>query len=146
MSRKECAGRVCAALRMALSVSVALVPSFVASSTLAQVSDVNKNAAEALFREARALMEEGKYAEACPKFRDSQRLDPGVGTLLNLARCYELNGQTASAWSRYGEAAAAARDAGQEGREQHAREQAARLEPTLSRIVLVVPESVALGA
>lgn len=105
----------------------------------------DKAAAEALFDQAKRLMDEKRYPEACPKFADSQRLDPGVGTLLNLARCYKLNGQNASAWSTYREAASQARAARQEDREQHARDEAAALEAGLTRLVIeVAPETAKL--
>lgn len=96
-------------------------------------------AADTLFRQARQLMEEGRYEEACSKFADSQTLDPAVGTLLNLARCYEKLGKSASAWSTYNSAAAAARDAGQVKREEHARQKAASLEHQLYYVELAVP-------
>jgi serine/threonine-protein kinase len=96
------------------------------------------SAANALFDEGKRLMAAGKYAQACPKFVDSQKLDPGVGTMLNLAVCYEKNGQSASAWSQYRDAAAAARDLGQKDREKTARAGAARLEHKVFKVVIGV--------
>src|SRR5215218_5450162 len=78
---------------------------------------VEKAAAEALFQQGKALVAERRFAEACPKFAESLRLDPGVGTLLYLADCQEKAGKTASAWARFLEAAAAAKAAGQADRE-----------------------------
>ena len=86
-----------------------LAATLVTSPLLAQPSGSNKAAAEALFREGKKLMGEKKFGEACPKFADSQRLDPGAGTLLNLAFCYEANGQLATAWATYQDAGAAAK-------------------------------------
>ncbi|MDC3956107.1 hypothetical protein [Polyangium jinanense] len=98
-------------------------------------------AAEALFDEGKWLMDEGRYPEACPKFAESQRLDAGVGTLLNLADCLEKIGRTASAWAEFRAAAYAAREKGQVEREQVARERAAALEPRLARLVITAPWS-----
>ena len=53
--------------------------------------------AEILFRQGRELMQAGKYAEACSAFETSQKLDPKVTTLLNVADCREKNGQLATA-------------------------------------------------
>ena len=58
-------------------------------------------AAEALFTEGRKAFERGDVKSACARFDESQRLDPAVGTLLNLARCKEQLGQTATAWQNY---------------------------------------------
>ena len=106
-------------------------------------SAADKAAAEALFDEGKRLREAKRYSEACPKFADSQRLDPAVGTLLNLALCYKENGQTASAWSTYREAAAQAATAHQADREQLARDEASALETKLTRLVIEVSPDVA---
>ena len=101
----------------------------------------NQAAAEALFDQGKAAMAAHNYAEACPKFFESNRLDTGLGTTLWLADCYEQNGQTASAWAEFREAAAlAARTT--DPREKVARSRAKALEPKLARLVLVVPPAV----
>jgi serine/threonine-protein kinase len=100
----------------------------------------DKAAAEALFREAGKLFQAGKYTEACPKLAASQKLDPAVGTLMNLGRCYEKTGQTASAWATYSEAADAARAAGQADREKAARKAAEATEPKLARLLVATKE------
>jgi hypothetical protein len=102
-------------------------------------------AAQVLFDEARALMKAGQFQAACSKFEESQRLDPGSGTLINLADCYESSGKLASAWSTFVDAAAAARAAGNTAREKVARDRAAALEPRLPRIVIAVPSAPPAG-
>jgi hypothetical protein len=58
-------------------------------------------AADALFDSARASMTKGDFANACEQFRASDKLDPAVGTELNLADCEEKRGHVASAWELY---------------------------------------------
>src|SRR5947207_15862051 len=59
--------------------------------------DSSAPSAEALFREGRDAVKMGEYEIACPKFEESQRLDPANGTLLNLALCEEGWGHLADA-------------------------------------------------
>lgn len=99
--------------------------------------------AEALFREGRTLMKQRKAEEACPKFAESHRLDPSVGTLLNLALCHEEIGKTASAWSEFEEVAHLAKEARQTQRHYFAKRKAALLEKKLSRIRVELAEPVA---
>jgi hypothetical protein len=107
----------------------------------ARAADPPGAAAEALFREGRALMAEGRFAEGCVKLAASQSLDPGAGTLVNLAACYKLAGRTATAWATYQEAAAAANRSGRTDWELQARTQAAELEAIMSYLTVQVPPS-----
>lgn len=94
----------------------------------------NKAAAEALFNEGRSLMAAGRYADAIAKLEASQDLDPGLGTLLNLAECYERVGKTATAWAQYKEIASLARQSGSKEREELAEQKSKALEPKLSKL------------
>jgi len=98
----------------------------------------NKVAAETLFEEGRKLMAAGKPNEACPKFADSQKLDPSPATLLNLANCYEKTGRTATAWVTYKEAASAANVARRGDLLVTAQKRATALEPNLSKLQVTV--------
>jgi len=107
----------------------------------AEASASDKASAEALFDEALRAMKEGRYAEACPKLENSQRIDPGVGTLLYLGECYEKIGRTASAWATFREAASEADAGGQTKRAKAARDRYAKLEPQLAYLTIEVAES-----
>jgi hypothetical protein len=97
-----------------------------------------KGQAEALFREGRAAMNAGRYPEACAKFEESQRLDPHLGTQLNMALCHANIGKTASAWAEFGEVAELADRERDPERANYARQQAAHLEKKLARVVFRV--------
>jgi hypothetical protein len=105
---------------------------------VARANDADKGAAQVLFEQGRALVQAHKFADACPKFAESLRLDPGIGTMLWLADCYENNGQTASAWAEFKEASASA-TLKQDPRATVARRRADDLEPKLARLVIVPP-------
>jgi hypothetical protein len=98
--------------------------------------------AEALFTEGRRLMAAGDFAAACPKFADSQAIEPAPGTALNLATCYEKAGKLASAWAAFHTAQAVAQTAKQVDRARAAAKRADKLEPTLSHLIISVsPEA-----
>jgi hypothetical protein len=121
-----------------------IMAAVVATTAPSRAADENAGgaaAAESLFQDGRRLMEAKRYGEACPKFAASQRIAPAVGTLLNLADCYEKNDQLASAWARFHEAIALAQRLGRRQREQTARERADRLEPMLIRLSILTRSS-----
>lgn len=91
--------------------------------------------AQALFDEATALKEKEDWAGACPKFESSYRLDPALGTLLNLANCLEKLGKIASAWARWDEAFQWATKEGDD-RVDYAKTQRDALVPRLPRLTI----------
>jgi hypothetical protein len=97
-------------------------------------------AAETLFQEGRRMMEAGRYAEACPKFQVSLKLAAGLGTELNLADCYEKNGQTATAYATFLDVMALAQKANRPDRERVARERAKQLEARVPKVVVNLEE------
>src|SRR6187402_975891 len=119
-----------------------LIASLVASAWGAPAFAQGGNAAlaESLFREGKRLSAERKFADACPKFAESYKLDPGLGTLLNLATCHESEGKPASAWAEFSEASSRAKREGDNDRAQLANEHVRTLEPKLAHV------SVALAA
>jgi hypothetical protein len=120
--------------RLAFSIAL-LTPSF----AWAQ-ADNSVARAQVLFEQAVVEARGGNYASACPKFAASQRLDPKASTLLNLASCYELNGQSASAWASFKEAEASARKHGRTDWAERAAAAVKKIEPTLVRLTVHVPQ------
>jgi hypothetical protein len=121
-----------------LALGIALMTATWASPARAADSAEMRAAAQVLFDQGKNLSKAGKFAEACPKFEESQRLDPRIGTQFNLADCFEHIGRTASAWTNFVDVAASTKAAGQADREQVARDRAAVLERKLSRVTLRV--------
>lgn len=132
--------------RLFLSRALALLAVVWASSARAQStttrgpSPSEQLLAESLFEQARTLMDQGKFAEACPKFAESQRLDPSGGTFLNLAVCHEREGRLGTAYVELTAAATQAARDGRKDREQVARDHLTAIAPRLPRLTVVVAQ------
>jgi hypothetical protein len=109
------------------------------SSPAKQPSAADRAAAQVLFDEGRALMEGGRAADACPRFEQSEKLEPGLGTRFHLASCYEVIGKLASAHALFLEVEEESEVRGQAERERLARTRAHALEPRLARLTIAVP-------
>jgi hypothetical protein len=109
------------------------------TASLARAQSVESTLAQSLFDQGRGLLEAGHVEEACGKLEESQRLEPAIGTLLNLALCNERRSRTASAWLNYRDALTLASREQNPSREQLARERIAALEPTLAHLVVAPP-------
>jgi len=118
---------------------VAVVFLLWSSAALAQPAGAQ---AEVLFRQGRTLLSAGKVAEACSAFEESQKLEPAVTTLLNLAGCREKLGQFATAWGLFLEAARQTRSGNAANQQLHdvAEARAQKLEPRVSRLAINVPQ------
>jgi hypothetical protein len=114
----------------------------VAMTTVAQAQSP---AAEALFRKAKKLMKQKSFAAACDKFEASERLEPTIGTELNLADCREKNGQLATAWATFIKVAQTAKHRGDKKREAEARRRVDALEPRLVYLTISVPRPARLA-
>jgi hypothetical protein len=96
-----------------------------------------------MFREGRNLMNAGKYAEACAAFEQSQKLEPAITTLINLAGCREKLGQIATAWGLFLEAerqTRSATDAPTQQLHNVAGDRAKKLEARVSKLAINVPD------
>jgi hypothetical protein len=93
-------------------------------------------AAEALFNDGRNAMEAKDYVTACQRFRESNRLDPAVGTLLNLGVCETSRGRVATAWELF--RAVSEKLATDDPRRDYVTKQLAEIEPRLPHLVLTL--------
>lgn len=103
----------------------------------------NPAAAEVLFDEAVALSETGKYAEACAKFADSDRIDHAINTLFNLGDCYERIGRIGSAWQAFTRVADEASRTGKSALKEQALKRSEAIKPRLAKLEIIVPAAVA---
>ena len=69
----------------ALIVTMSLMGLLAAASPVQAAHPVDAAAAQKLFERGRTAARRGDWQRACDDFAASQKLDPGAGTLLNLA-------------------------------------------------------------
>jgi len=100
------------------------------------LADDASDRAEGLFQEAKLLMEQGRYAAACPKLAEAQALHGGGGTLLALALCHEGENRLGTALVEFREAHAGAIRAARKDRADLADEHIRGLEARVSRVLL----------
>lgn len=97
--------------------------------------------AEKLFREAKYLMSQKRYTEACPRLAESHRAEPSGGTILHLAYCHKEEGRIATAHKELEEAVQFAIRDKRDDREKAAKALMAELAPKLPKLsIAVVPE------
>lgn len=125
--------------RSALVFLVVLLLGLLAPAT----ADAAPNEADRLFEEGLALLDAGRYDEACAKLEASHRVEPAPGTLMSIGDCYSKAGKTASAWRSFREATEFARRIGDADRVQAAAARASALEKNLSKLVIVVTSPMA---
>ena len=94
----------------------------------------NAAAAQALFNRARTAMDAKDYDTACQRFTESNRLDPAVGTVLNLGVCEAARGRVATAWELF--RAAYEKLEPSDPRSEYAKSHADALEPRLPKLTL----------
>ncbi len=111
---------------------------YVAPVLLALCTPAFADKAEDLFKSAKKLMAEKKYKDACPKFEESDKLDPGIGVELNLGKCYEDWGKLGKAYHAYTDAEKKAKDANDD-RVTKIHDLVQKLEPQVPRLVIHIP-------
>lgn len=67
--------------------------------------------ADKLFQKAKKLHADKKFAQACPTYEEVDKIDPAIGSKLDVARCYEDWGRLATAYDWYVQADKMATDA-----------------------------------
>jgi len=115
---------------IALGACIASAPAMVFAQSAQDKAD-----AEVLFNAAKTALAAGNFADACPKFAESQRKDPAIGTALYLAECYEKSGKIASAWAQFHVAEDMANQR-HDSRASLAKQRADRLSPSKMTITL----------
>ncbi|HEX3345352.1 MAG TPA: hypothetical protein VHS09_12300, partial [Polyangiaceae bacterium] len=131
--------RASVAATAALALGVALAGAARADVAARTREDVAR--AEARFHAGEQLFDDKQYEAACAAFEESERLDPQLGTLLNLAFCQERLGKTATAWRAYGLAAVWAEERAQHDRAAWALGRAVEVSRRVPLVLLTVPST-----
>jgi hypothetical protein len=126
--------------RRAPALALAVGACVLALEATAAAGGADAATAQVLFEDGKRLAAASNFAQACPKFAESQRLDPAAGTLIHLGNCYEKLGKTASAWATFLDAAAAAKQQSRADWAELAAARAEALRPKLARLAIVVSE------
>lgn len=94
--------------------------------------------ADKLFDDGRRYLAAKEYALACTAFEQSQASDPAIGTLLNIALCYETWGKTTAAYRWYLEAEQMAKQHADD-RAKGAKAKVDELAPKVPHLIVVIP-------
>lgn len=104
---------------------------------VAQAQPLDKETdADRLFKEAQTLMEQRRFAEACPKLELAYKKDQQLGTLINLAYCHKEAGVPWISWVEFREAEAKAVEQRRDDRRDFARAKMKEIEKNLSKLVI----------
>lgn len=97
--------------------------------------------AKTLFIQGSELGDAAKLEQACQTYKESQNLEPTLGTLMRLATCYAEQGKTASAWTSFFRATELARQRGDKAGVALAQKRVSELERRLSFLTVVVDKT-----
>jgi len=102
-------------------------------------SPASADKADKLFKKGKKLLAEKKYADACEAFTQVDKIDPGIGAKLNVARCFEEWGKLAIAYRWYTDAEKMA-VASKDDRAAKIKELAEELDGNVPRVTIKVPD------
>jgi tetratricopeptide (TPR) repeat protein len=102
---------------------------------LASTASAQNKKADALFKQGKTALAEKKFAEACTAFEQSFKLDPTIGTQLNIGLCYEEWGKLATAYRAYRDAQKKAEETGDD-RVARIKERADTIERNVPRLTV----------
>lgn len=112
---------------------------FLAAPRVASAQSKDAAIATMLFQQGRDAAKTGDYATAIAKMQESYRLDPAVGTLLNLADAHEHLGHTANAWKIWKQALDQL--PATDNRRSSVKQRIAALEPRVPRLTITLAPS-----